>query len=126
MALQTKMVRQAGDKCPRCHEGLIVRTELGFECDECQWQESIEDLVLESEKRKVEIGDYKFRPFALRVRIEDPEEGEYLLQGLIIARSNNNSPHFGEMIESLNGQLEGWRAQKLREQLDAREAANGA
>ena len=122
MATQTKMVRQAGDKCPRCHEGLIVRTELGFECDECQWSESIEELVTESTKRKTEIGEYKFRPFALRIRVEDPEEGEYLLQGLIIARSNNGSPHFQEMIDGVNGQLEGWRAQKLREELDAREA----
>jgi hypothetical protein len=126
MALATKMVHQAGDKCPRCHEGLIVRTELGFECDECSWSEDIEELVTESEKRKVQIGEYKFRPFSLRIRIENPEEGEYLLQGCIVARSNNSSPHFGEMIEGINSQLEGWRTQKLRQEIAAREAGNGA
>lgn len=116
------MIRQAGDKCPRCHEGLIVRTELGFECDECSWSEDIEELIAASEKRKVEIGEYRFRPFALRIRVENAEEGEYLLQGCIVARSNNDSPHFQEMIDGINGQLEGWRAQRLREQIAAREA----
>jgi len=126
--METKPIRQAGDKCPRCHEGLIVRTELGFECDECTWNEGIEELMIESEKRKVQIDDYRFRPFALKIRVEDPEEGELLLQGCIIARSNNNSPHFQAMIDGINGQLEGWRAQKLRSEIAAREAAqsNGA
>jgi hypothetical protein len=124
---KTKIVRQAGDKCPRCKEGLIVRTELGFECDECTWNENIEELLVESERRKVEIGDYKFKPFSLRIRVEDPEEGEYLLQGCIVARSNNDSPHFQDMIDGINGQLEGWRAQKLRTEIAAREAGgNGA
>jgi hypothetical protein len=46
------------------------------------------------------------------------------LQGCIVARSNNDSPHFQSMIDSINGQLEGWRAQRLREQIAAREAGD--
>jgi hypothetical protein len=122
----TKPVYQAGDKCPRCHEGLIVKTELGFECDECAWSESIEELVVESEKRKVQSGDYHFRPFSLKIRVDDPEEGEYLLQGCIVARSNNDSPHFQDMIDGINGQLEGWRAQRLRAEIEAREQGQAA
>jgi len=125
MPTATKVVRQAGDKCPRCHEGLIVRTELGFECDECTWNENIEELIVESEKRQVQIDDYRFRSFALKIRVEDPEEGEYLLQGCIVARSNNDSPHFQQMIDGINSQLEGWRAMKLRSEIEARDG-NGA
>lgn len=123
--LTTRPAYQAGDKCPRCHEGLIVKTELGFECDECTWNESVEELVERSERNKTQIADYRFRPFAIKIRVESPEEGEMLLQGCIVARSNNNSPHFQEMIDGINGQLEGWRAQKLRQEIAAREAGSG-
>jgi hypothetical protein len=117
----TKPIYQAGDKCPRCHEGLIVKTEIGYECDECTWNESTEELVQQSEKRAVQIADYRFKPFALRIRVETPEEGEYLLQGCIVARSNNDSPHFQAMIDGINGQLEPWRAIKLQKEIEARD-----
>jgi len=122
MAIQTRPLYQAGDKCPRCHEGLIIKTELGFECDECTWHETIDELVTESKRRETIIGDYKFRPFALRIRVETPEEGEYLLQGCIIAKSNNDSPHFQHMVDGINAQLEGWRAMKLQKEIEARDS----
>jgi len=113
---------QAGDKCPQCREGLIIRTELGYECDECNWNTEIAEVVKEAERAKVQVGAYRFRPFAVKIRVENPEEGEILLQGCIIARSNNNSPHFQSMIDAINQQLEPWRAERLRAELDARNA----
>jgi ribosomal protein L37AE/L43A len=111
---------RAGDKCPQCREGLVERTELGYECERCGWNETIGAAVAEAKKRQTQIGDYKFRPFAVRIRVETPEEGEILLQGCIIARSNNNSPHFQQIIDGINTQLEPWRAVKLQQELEAR------
>lgn len=112
----------AGDRCPRCKEGLIERTELGFECDHCGWNETVDTAIEKAVARRTQIAGYRFRPFSLRIRIENPEEGEVLLQGCIIARSNNNSPHFQEMIDGINGQLEPWRAVRLAEEIAARDA----
>jgi len=95
---------------------------LGFECDECSWNETVDEVVAEAERAKRQIGNYRFKPFAVRIRVESPEEGEVLLQGCIIARSNNNSPHFQHMIDAINGQLEPWRAERLRAELAARNA----
>jgi len=100
----------------------MIRTELGFECDECSYSETIAEVVAATERARTQVGSYKFKPFALRIRIEDPEEGEILLQGCIIARSNNNSPHFQSMIDGINGQLEPWRAARLQQELEARNA----
>src|SRR5215471_8104487 len=119
MSATQEPLYRAGDKCPRCHEGLIERTELGFECDHCGWNETVVTALEAATRARTTIGDYKFRPFALRIRVEDPEEGEILLQGCIIARSNNNSPHFGEMIDGINAQLEPWRAKRLAEEIAA-------
>src|SRR5262245_14234037 len=111
---------QAGDKCPQCKEGLIEKTELGFECSRCGWNETVVQAVEIARKRQTQIAGYRFRPFGMRIRVETPEEGEILLQGCIIARSNNNSPHFQEMIDAINSQLEPWRAIKLQQELEAR------
>jgi len=122
MSTTTEALYQAGDKCPQCKEGLIEKTDLGFECDECAWNETVEVAVQKAEAARTRVGNYRFKPFSLRIRIETPEEGEVLLQGCIIARSNNNSPHFQHMIDGINGQLEPWRAARLQQELDARNA----
>jgi hypothetical protein len=113
---------QAGDRCPQCKQGLIERTELGFECDTCAWNQDVAAHEREAARARVQVGAYKFRPFAVRIRVESPEEGEVLLQGCIVARSNNNSPHFQSMIDAINQQLEPWRAERLRVELEARNA----
>lgn len=118
----TTALYRAGDKCPRCKVGLIERTELGFECDHCGWNETVEFAVEAALAAKTLAGDYRFRSFAIRIRVETPEEGEQLLQGCIIARSNNSSPHFQELIDGINAQLEPWRAQQLRLAMEARDA----
>jgi ribosomal protein L37AE/L43A len=118
----TEALYKPGDKCPRCREGLIERTELGFECDNCGWNETVTTAVEAAERARTAVGDYKFRAFALRIRVETPEEGEVLLQGCIVAKSNNNSPHFQEMIDGINAQLEPWRAMRLAEEIAARDA----
>lgn len=46
--------------------------------------------------------DTKFRPFALKIRIEDPEEADVFEAGLILAQSNNNSHLWAELIDGVN------------------------
>ena len=64
-----------------------------------------------------------FRPVSVRIRIESPEEGENFLRGLIVAQSNNSSPLFPDLIEAVNGVLEGARREVLEAEVAAREAA---
>lgn len=115
-----------GDKCPRCHNGLIVRTELGLTCEECSWEEDIERVVEKQEKRKTVVGDYKFRPKKFAITIDDAEDAEEFLRGLIVARSNNSSEYFVEMIEAVNSILEPYRAARLKEELADRASAGMA
>jgi len=92
-----------GDKCPRCREGLLERTEIGYACDTCSFERSIAEVVEANEREEVEQGDY--------------------LRGLIVARANNSSPIFVDLIDGINALLEGYRAAKLREEMSARTAA---
>jgi hypothetical protein len=112
-----------GDKCPRCREGLLERTEIGYACDTCSFERSIAEVVEANEREEVEQGDYRFKPASVRIRIETPQGGEDFLRGLIVARANNSSPIFVDLIDGINALLEGYRAAKLREEMSARTAA---
>lgn len=118
------MAMNPGDRCPQCKEGLLVRTEVGIACDECSFEKEISEVVQEHERAKVQAGeDYQFRAASVKIRISTPEVGEEFLRGLIVARTNNSSPLFVELIDAINGLLEDFRAAKLRETMDARAAA---
>lgn len=65
----------------------------------------------------------KFKGFRIGVEIRDPEEAENFLRGLIIAKSNNSSPFFQQLIDGINTGLESHRAAVLEEQMRARAEA---
>ena len=111
-----------GDKCPNCREGLLVRTDVGLACDECSYNLSIEE-VERAVKEMRQKPDHRFvwRARTFKITIEDPEEGEEFLRGLILARQNNNSEYFVDLIDTVNAVLEPWRAARLAEEMRARD-----
>jgi hypothetical protein len=114
---------KVGDVCPQCKDGLLVRTEVGIECDECSFSLDLAELVEQNEKSKVTAGAYKYKRASIRIRIDNPELGEEFLRGLILARQNNNSPLFIELIDGINSVLEPYRAAKLAQEMSARSSA---
>jgi hypothetical protein len=113
-------VLKAGDKCPKCREGLLVRTEMGFACDECSYEADIEDLTAIAMQQRTKAGDYVFVRRVFKFTIEDPEEAEEFLRGCILARQNNNSEYFVDLIDTLNSILEPWRGARLAQEMEAR------
>lgn len=109
---------KAGDKCPRCGEGMIVRDEVGLSCDECPWSMEIAEVV-----RREKIVPKSFKPKKFSITVDDPEEAEEFLKGLIVARSNNSSDYFVDLIDAVNAILEPWRAERLAIDMEARTAA---
>lgn len=118
------MALKVGDKCPQCKEGLLVRTELGIACDECSFEIELAEVVAENERVKTQAGEYTFKPKTFKITINEPDEGEEFLRGLILARQNNNSAYFVDLIDAVNSILEPWRAHKLHEELRARDAGS--
>lgn len=115
-------VPNPGDKCPRCREGMVVRSELGLACDECPWEMELAEVVrLDEERRKGKPGEFKPRSF--KITIDDPEEAENFLRGLIVARTNNSSEYFVELIEAVNTIMEPWRERQLQMEMADRTAA---
>lgn len=113
---------KVGDVCPQCREGLLERSELGISCDSCSFDREIAEVVAANKKAETETEEYKYRAARVSIRIATPEEGEEFLRGLIVARSNNSNHLFVDLIDSVNGLLEPWRAAKQREELAARAA----
>jgi hypothetical protein len=111
---------RVGDKCPQCNEGLLVRTEVGIECDECSFSLEMPELVEAQAKAAVTAGEYIWKPKSFKIRLETPEQGEEFLRGLILARQNNNSPLFADLIEAVNLVLQPFRAAKLQQEMQAR------
>jgi hypothetical protein len=101
----------------------LERTEVGLACDACSFEREIAEVVAANELAEVEAGDYRFRPAAIRIRIETPEIGEDFLRGLIVARANNSNFLFVDLIDGVNSLLEDYRAAKLREEMAGRAAA---
>jgi hypothetical protein len=114
---------QVGDKCQACQEGLLVRTELGIACDECPFEMEILEVVAEQEKAKLQAGDYTFKPKKVAIILDDPEGAEEFIRGLIIARQNNNSEYFVDLIDMVNEVMQPWRSAKLASELRARDRA---
>jgi hypothetical protein len=115
-------VPNPGDKCPRCRSGLVVKGEVGLMCDECSWEMELEEVVRRTEEeKKGRPGEFRAKKFSITV--DDPEEAENFLRGLIVARSNNSSEYFVELIDAVNTILEPWRQRKLQEEMSARAAA---
>jgi hypothetical protein len=111
---------KVGDKCPQCKEGLVERTSIGLACSECSWDMTVADVERENERARLQRGDYKFRGAKLSVHIDEPEEAEKFLRGLILARQNNDSEYFVDLIEGVNSVLEPWRAATLLAEISAR------
>lgn len=117
------MALKVGDKCPMCKSGLLERTELGIACSECSFDMEIEEVVQandQSTRNPEGAGKYVFKPKTFKITIDDPEEGEELLRGLIVARSNNSSEYFVDLIDAVNAVLEPWRGARLREEMAKR------
>jgi hypothetical protein len=115
-------VPNPGDKCPRCKSGLVVKTEVDLECDECSWQMGLADAAKAERQVQVTRGG-GFKASTFKIRIDDPHEAENFLKGLIVARSNNSSEYFVDMIDAVNLILQPYRAAKLKEEMSERAAA---
>lgn len=59
----------------------------------------------------------------ISIILDDLDEAEQFLRGLIVARSNNSSEYFVELIDGVNAALEGARAEAQAEQLKKRAEA---
>lgn len=112
-----------GDKCPQCKEGLLERTEVGLDCSACAFTMELDEVVEANAKSRVTAGEYTFKPKTFKITLDDPDEAEEFLRGLILARQNNNSGYFVDLIDGVNAVLEPWRAHKLREQMSNRSRA---
>jgi hypothetical protein len=62
------------------------------------------------------VTDNKFRPFNLRIRIDDPEEADVFEAGLILAQSNNNSHLWAELIDGINTAMRPYRQLLIAQQ----------
>jgi hypothetical protein len=110
---------KAGDKCPQCREGLLERDAAGLSCPQCSFVLELAEVVKANIPR-TKVGDFEWKPKTFKIRIEDPEEAEVFLRGLILARQNNNSPYFVDLIDAVNTVLEPYREAMLTDQVAAR------
>jgi hypothetical protein len=67
-----------------------------------------------------------FKPVTLKIRIESQEEAENFLLGLIVAKSNNSSPLFQDLVDGTNSVLESAKSAQLEEAMEARRKAGMA
>jgi len=52
-----------------------------------------------------------FKPRTFKITIDDPEEAQLFINGLVLAKQNNSSPYFPQLIEAMNVVMEPyWRA----------------
>jgi hypothetical protein len=65
----------------------------------------------------------EFAPRKFSITIDNPEEAENFLRGLIVARSNNSSEYFVQMIDAVNKIMEDYRGKKMQADMAARKAA---
>ena len=64
-----------------------------------------------------------FKPVKISLVIDDFDAAEHFMRGLIVAKSNNSSPYFEDLIDSLNSVLEPHRAQALLAEVEKRQQA---
>jgi len=67
-----------------------------------------------------------FKPVTMKITIESQEEAEQFLLGLIVAKSNNSSPIFEDLIDGVNGILEKYKGAQLEAAMEARRKAGMA
>jgi hypothetical protein len=61
----------------------------------------------------------------ISIILDDPDEIENFFRGLIIARQNNSSPYFTELIDGVNAVMEPYRMEVIAEQQEARSNRSG-
>jgi hypothetical protein len=64
-----------------------------------------------------------FKAAKFSIIIDDPDTAEDFLRGLIVARSNNSSEYFVELIDAVNTILEPYRQKRLEDEMSERAAA---
>lgn len=52
----------------------------------------------------------KFKARKISIILDDPDTAQGLLNGLILAKQNNSSEYFPQLIEGVNAVLEPWYA----------------
>jgi hypothetical protein len=57
-----------------------------------------------------------FKMKRIFITIDDPDEAEHFLRGLIIARQNNSSEYFTQLIDGVNLIMEPYRLALIEEQ----------
>lgn len=114
---------EVGDKCPQCKVGLIEKDELGLSCDRCSWNLEIAEVAAANKAAETTAGEYRYRPARVSIRIATPEIGEEFMRGLILARQNNNSKLFVDLIEAVNELLQPYNAAKLAQEMADRSKA---
>lgn len=57
----------------------------------------------------------EFKPRKIFITIDNPEEAENFLRGLIVARSNNSSEYFVQLIDGVNMIMEPYRMAVIKE-----------
>ena len=65
----------------------------------------------------------KFKGFVLKFEFRDPEEVMVFLRGAIIAKQNNSSPLWDDVIAGINTSMETYWREQMEEDLGARAAA---
>ena len=57
-----------------------------------------------------------FKAKKIFITLDDPEEAEHFLRGLIIARQNNSCEYFQQLIEAVNMVMEPYRMAMIEQQ----------
>lgn len=57
-----------------------------------------------------------FKPRKIFITLDDPEEAEHFLRGLIIARQNNSCELFSNLIDATNMVMEPYRMALIEEE----------
>jgi hypothetical protein len=58
----------------------------------------------------------EFKGGTLKIKLDDAEETQEFLAGLILARQNNNSEYFPQLIDGCNALLQPYRQAEIEEQ----------
>ena len=58
----------------------------------------------------------EFKGGTLKIKLDDPEEADIFLAGLILARQNNNSEYFPMLIDGVNALMQPYRKELIEEQ----------
>jgi NAD+--asparagine ADP-ribosyltransferase len=58
----------------------------------------------------------RFKPKTIKLTIDDPEEAEMFIQGLVLAESNNNSQYFKDLLAAMDAIMKPWRRMVIEDQ----------